>query len=123
MSEEYLDEGGRLLCLYLAAERVKTQIKFYAASLLRPEFLLQLGKMMEEFLTCCVTPQQLLTAAGQMTGQQAQKLSELGLLYESYLERLQNRARRPRDAAVAACRNAFPGGLLRRKTVLSRGLF
>lgn len=64
MSEEYLDEGGRLLCLYLAAERVKTQIKFYAASLLRPEFLLQLGKMMEEFLTCCVTPQQLLTAAG-----------------------------------------------------------
>ena len=85
VSEEYLDEGGRLLCLYLAAERVKTQIKFYAASLLRPEFLLQLGKMMEEFLTCCVTPQQLLTAAGQMTGQQAQKLSELGLLYESYL--------------------------------------
>ena len=59
---------------------MKTQIKFYAASLLRPEFLLQLGKMMEEFLTCCVTPQQLLTAAGQMTGQQAQKLSELGLL-------------------------------------------
>ena len=85
VSEEYLDEGGRLLCLYLAAERVKTQIKFYAASLLRPEFLLQLGKMMEEFLTCCVTPQQLLTAAGQMTGQQAQKLSELRLLYESYL--------------------------------------
>ena len=28
VSEEYLDEGGRLLCLYLAAERVKTQIKF-----------------------------------------------------------------------------------------------
>lgn len=64
VSEEYLDEGGRLLCLYLAAERVKTQIKFYAASLLRPEFLLQLGKMMEEFLTCCVTPQQLSDCGG-----------------------------------------------------------
>ena len=85
VSEEYLDEGGRLLCLYLAAGRVKTQIKYYAASLLRPEFLMQLGKMLEEFMTYCVTPQQLLTAALQMSGQQAQKLTELGLLYESYL--------------------------------------
>ena len=85
VSEEYLDEGGRLLCLYLAADRVKSQIKYYAASLLRPEFLKQLGKMLEEFMTYCVTPQQLLQAAGQMTGQQAQKLTELGLFYESYL--------------------------------------
>ena len=85
VSEEYLDEGGRLLCLYLAADRVKSQIKYYASSLLRPEFLKQLGKMLEEFMTYCVTPQQLLQAAGQMTGQQAQKLTELGLFYESYL--------------------------------------
>ncbi len=85
VSEEYLDEGGRLLCLYLAAERVKTQIKYYAASILRPEFLMQLGKMLEEFMTYCVTPQQLLEAASQMSGQQAQKLTELGLLFESYL--------------------------------------
>ena len=42
VSEEYLDEGGRLLCLYLAADRVKSQIKYYASSLLRPEFLKQL---------------------------------------------------------------------------------
>ena len=68
VSEEYLDEGGRLLCLYLAADRVKSQIKYYAASLLRPEFLKQLGKMLEEFMTYCVTPPQLLQAAGQMTG-------------------------------------------------------
>ena len=85
VSEEYLDEGGRLLCLYLAAEQVKTQIKYYAACLLRPEFLKQLGKMLEEFMTCCASPQQLLDAAAQMTGQQAQKLTELALLYESYL--------------------------------------
>ena len=85
VSEEYLDEGGRLLCLYLAADRVKSQIKYYASALLRPEFLKQLGKMLEEFMTYCVTPQQLLQAAGQMTGQQAQKLTELGLFYESYL--------------------------------------
>ena len=105
VSEEYLDEGGRLLCLYLAAERVKTQIKFYAASLLRPEFLLQLGKMMEEFLTCCVTPQQLLTAAGQMTGQQAQCACPT-------VPRTHNTAKRPRPLAAGAfavCVSAVPG--------------
>ena len=85
VSEDYLDEGGRLLCLYLAAQRVKTQIKYYAASLLRPEFLLQLGKMLEEFMTYCASPQQILSAAEKMSGQQAQKFTELGLLYESYL--------------------------------------
>ena len=85
VSEEYLDEGGRLLCLYLAAQQVRTQMKYYAASLLRPEFLRQLGTALEEFMTYCVTPQQLLEAAGKMSGQQAQKLTELGLLYESYL--------------------------------------
>ena len=85
VSEEYLDEGGRLLCLYLAAEQVKTQIKYFASHLLRPEFLSQLGKMLEEFMTYCASPQQLFEAASQMTGQQAQKLTELALLYESYL--------------------------------------
>ncbi len=85
VSEEFLDEGGRLLTLYLAAERVKTQIKYYAASLLRPEFLLQLGTLLEEFMTCCITPEQLTQAAGRMQAQQAQKLTELALLYESYL--------------------------------------
>lgn len=85
VSEEFLDEGGRLLTLYLAAERVKTQIKYFAASLLRPEFLTQLGKILEEFMTCCLTPQELMQAAGRMQSQQAQKLTELALLYESYL--------------------------------------
>ena len=85
VSEEYLDEGGRLLCLYLTAEQVKTQIKYFASHLLRPEFLAQLGTAIEEFMTYCASPQQLLQAAAQMTGQQAQKLTELALLYESYL--------------------------------------
>ena len=85
VSEAYLDEGGRLLCLYAAAERVKTQIKYFASVLLRPEFLAELGAMLEELMSYCVSPQQLLQAAGQMTGQQAQKFTELGLLYESYL--------------------------------------
>ena len=85
VSERYLDEGGRLLCLYLAAERMKTQIKYYASALQRPEFLGQLGQMVEELMSYCVSPEQILRAAEKFSGQRAQKLTEIGLLYESYL--------------------------------------
>ena len=49
--EEYLDENGRILTLYLAAQQVREQLKFYAAVMTRPDFLKQLGTLMEELLT------------------------------------------------------------------------
>lgn len=83
--EEYLDENGRLLTLYLAAQQVREQLKFYASVMTRPEFLKQLGTLMEELLTSCVTPDALQAAAVRLTGRLAQKVTELALLYESYL--------------------------------------
>ena len=83
--EEYLDENGRILTLYLAAQRVREQLKFYAAVMTKPEFLKQLGTLMEELLTSCVQPDALHAAAGKLTGRLAQKVTELALLYESYL--------------------------------------
>ena len=83
--EEYLDENGRILTLYLAAQQIREQLKFYAAVMTRPDFLKQLGALMEELLTSCVTPDALHAAAAQLTGRLAQKVTELALLYESYL--------------------------------------
>lgn len=83
--EEYLDENGRILTLYLAAQQVREQLKFYAAVMTRPDFLKQLGALMEELLTSCVTPDALHTAAARLEGRLAQKITELALLYESYL--------------------------------------
>lgn len=83
--EEYLDENGRILTLYLAAQQVREQLKFYAAVMTRPDFLKQLGALMEELLTSCVTPDALHTAAARLEGRLAQKVTELALLYESYL--------------------------------------
>lgn len=83
--EEYLDEGGRLLTMYLAAQQVLPNLKYYASAAVKPAFLQQLAAAIEEFLTYCVTPQSLLDAAARSEGQLAQKLQELGLLYESYL--------------------------------------
>ena len=83
--EEYLDEGGRLLTMYLAVQQVLPQIKYYAAACSKPEFLKRLCAAMEEFMSCCLSPQSLFEASRQVTGSFAQKLTELGLLLESYL--------------------------------------
>lgn len=83
--EEYLDENGRILTLYLAAQQVREQLKFYAAVMTKPDFLKQLGALMEELLTACISPDALHEAARRLEGRLAQKVTELALLYESYL--------------------------------------
>lgn len=83
--EEYLDKGGRLLSVYLAAEQVRPQLKYYAAVSTKPEFLQRLGAAMEEFLSFCLAPEALREASRSVSGQFAQKLEELAILYESYL--------------------------------------
>ena len=82
---EYLDGSGRLLTLYLAAQQVREQLKFYASAMTRPDFLKQLGALMEELMTGCVTPEDLHAAADRLSGRLAQKVLELSILYESYL--------------------------------------
>ena len=64
--EEYLDENGRVLTLYLAAQQVREQLKFYAAVMTRPDFLRQLGALMEELLTSCIPPDALHAAAAEL---------------------------------------------------------
>ncbi len=81
----YLDKGGRVLAMGLAAEQVASRIKLYAAVLRRPEFLVDMITITEEFRSYCLQPDVLLQAAVSEEGQFAQKLQELGLLYEAYL--------------------------------------
>lgn len=85
VSEEYLDEGGRLLTMYLAVQNVLPQLKYFASAAARPEFLKQLGTGVEEFLSYNLSPQSFFEASTRVDGQFAQKLQELGLIYESYL--------------------------------------
>lgn len=83
--EEYLDQGGRLLTVYRAAQQVMHEMRYFAAALNRAEFLQRLGAAFEEFISYAVAPQALIDAAAKLSGQFAQKTLELGLLYESYL--------------------------------------
>lgn len=81
----YLDQGGRVLAMAMAAEQVSSRMKYFAAVLRKPEFLADVVKIVDEFQSCCLQPDGLMEAASRAEGQFAQKLEELSLLYEAYL--------------------------------------
>lgn len=83
--EEYLDKGGRFISMYLAVSRVREQLKYYAAICTKAEFLQRLCAAVEEFMSYGLLPEALREAAGRLEGSFAQKLTELSLIYESYL--------------------------------------
>lgn len=84
-ARSYLDHGGRLLAMALAAEQCASRIKLYGAMIRRPEFLVEMIAITDEFLSYGVSPAVLLAASEETEGLFAQKLEELGLLYSAYL--------------------------------------
>lgn len=96
-ARNYLDKGGQLLAMASAAEQVSSKIKLYASVLRKPEFLASMVAMIEEFRGYCLEPQALIDAAGWSEGMFAQKLQELGYLYEAYLSVCANGKSDPAD--------------------------
>lgn len=96
----YLDKGGQMLTMALAAEQVASRIKLYAAVLKKPEFLADMIRMISELRSYCVDPMDLMQVAKKAEGQLAQKLEELGILYEAYLAVCANGNADPSDKLV-----------------------
>lgn len=84
VSRKTLDKGGRLIAMSLALEMVGSRLKIYGTSRRKPEFLLRLIEVVEEFKGARVIPEQLRTASEQAEGYLAQKLEELALIQESF---------------------------------------
>lgn len=81
----WLDKGGRLLAAAQAVEQVRSRLKLFASVSQKPEFLESLLTTIDEFGSYGITAQLLSDASSGFTGQFAQKLEELSILYESYL--------------------------------------
>jgi len=79
-----LDNGGRVVVLASAVRQLRSKLKAYASVETRPEFLVGLVDMIDEFKRCCISAQDLLSASKVTTGGLAQKLEELGLIMETY---------------------------------------
>ncbi|MBQ6431093.1 MAG: PD-(D/E)XK nuclease family protein [Oscillospiraceae bacterium] len=84
IADTQTDASGRLLMMTLAVEQVRSRLKIYGSSVSKPEFLLHLMNMFDEFRSYCITPQRLRQAAGQLSGVLAVKTEEFALLMESF---------------------------------------
>lgn len=84
LADTQTNETGRLLLMSLAVEQVRSRLKIYANAADKPEFLLQLISMLDEFRSFCVSPASLRQASSSLEGVLAQKAEEFALLMESY---------------------------------------
>lgn len=83
-AETETDAVGRLLMMSLAVEQVQSRLKIYGISAAKPEFLLQLMHMLDEFRSFCVTAEQLKEISRKSEGVLAEKAEEFALLTESF---------------------------------------
>ena len=84
IADTQTDTSGRLLMMSLAVEQVRSRLKIYGTSVGKPEFLLHLLDMFDEFRSYCVTAEKLREAAERLTGTLAVKTEEFALLMESF---------------------------------------
>lgn len=75
---------GKLLMMALAVEQVRSRLKIYGNSAEKPEFLMQLLYMLDEFRSYCVTSDSLRKASADLEGILGQKMEEFSLLMESF---------------------------------------
>ncbi len=81
---EYLDKGGRLLCMALAAGALYSRLRVYGAARHRAELQTMLLGAVDEFKSACITSAQLLAAAEGCEGALGDKLHDLALILEAY---------------------------------------
>lgn len=92
-----LDKSGRLIAMAGALEQVRSRLKIYGRFVTKPEFLLQLLDMVDEFKSYGVTSGLLGSVYTHLSGQLAQKMEELRLILESYEAVCANAALDPAD--------------------------
>ncbi len=92
-----LDAGGRILLMSQAVALAAGGLRVYARPSRKAAFLEQLLATGDELKSYCVRPEDLLAAAGEETGPEADRLHDLGLILASYEALTAQRASDPRD--------------------------
>lgn len=84
LADAYLDKGGRLLCMALAADGLYSRLRVYSAARRRSELQAMLLSAVDELKTACISSEQLLNASDNCEGALSDKLHDLGLVLEAY---------------------------------------
>lgn len=81
---QYLDKGGRLLCMALASDGLYSRLRVYSAARRKPELQTMLLSAVDELKTACISSEQLMQAAQTSEGALSDKLYDLSLILEAY---------------------------------------
>jgi len=81
---QWLDKGGRLLCMALALGSVSSRLRVYSAAARKPELQDMLLKAIDEVKTACVNSEQLMLAAENCGDALGDKLHDLSLVLEAF---------------------------------------
>lgn len=79
-----LDKSGRLIAMAGALEQVRSRLKIYGAYITKPDFLLQLLQISDEFKSYGVSSETVRRVFPELTGTLAEKIEELSLILEAY---------------------------------------
>jgi ATP-dependent helicase/nuclease subunit B len=78
------DRGGKLLAMSRTCKELRTELKFFASRSGSADYLLSLVELCDELESSRVTSEDLRRAAGNLTGQLAQKIEELAAIVDVY---------------------------------------
>ena len=79
-----LDKSGRLIAMAGALEQIRSRLKIYGTYIAKPEFLLQLLQISDEFKSYGVSADAVRRIFPVLTGTLAEKIEELSLILETY---------------------------------------
>lgn len=92
-----LDDGGRLLVMNRALDAAGSQLKIYARSERKADFLNKLLQVSKEFKSACITPVDIEAAASGIEGSLSDKLHDLSLILSAYDSFFHHEASNPDD--------------------------
>ena len=97
-NQRFLDKGGRILLMHEAVQTVSAALSVYAKPSRKPAFLEHLLATSDELKSSCVDPLELVN----LTGEDAGRLYDLGLILTAYNALTAERASDPRDRLTRA---------------------
>ncbi len=118
-----MDQGGQIMALARAVEQLRPQLKFYARSAQRSDFLLQMRTIVTELKSYRIDSAALQKASAQLEGVLAVKTQELALLLEGYEAACAQGKQDPQDRLALLCRHIMKRGFGRELRLYVEGFF
>lgn len=117
----WLDKGGRLLCMALALKNVGSRLRVYSGAGRKAELQAMLLAAVDELKSACISSEQLLEAAADLSDGLGDKLSDLALVLEAYDAVVANGRADPSDRLSLLARQIDEGGSLDGKRIYVDG--